>query len=85
MTIKIAVGAMCDPIYRQLKKQGVVVSASDVYHFQRAVDGFIRLRIMGCMGDKEADRIGQRLMSKIAKFVENKLADSSIGDDKQSS
>lgn len=71
--ICIHIGAMCDPIRKQLKSQGVIVSTSEVRHFQRAHDGFVQLRILGCFGDKEADRIAQRLTSKIAKFCEKKL------------
>lgn len=71
--IGIHISALSDPIKVQLKKQGIVVAASDVSHFQRAHDGFVQLRIFGCMGDKEADRIAQRLVSEISKFAENKL------------
>lgn len=72
-TIGIHIGALCDPIRKQLKAQGVIVSTSEVSHFQRAHDGFVQLKVLGCMGDKEADRIAQRLTTKIAKFCEKKL------------
>jgi|GEM_PF-6097647 len=71
--IGIHIGAMCDSIHKQLKDQGIKIPASDLSHFQRAHDGFVQLRVLGCMGDKEADRIAQRLVSKLVKFVDNKM------------
>lgn len=66
--IRITIGIMSDPIYKQLTKQGVKTTSAEVSHFQMAHDGFVQLRVLGCMGDKEADRIAQRLAGKIAKF-----------------
>lgn len=74
--IGVHIGALCDPIHKQLKAQGIKVSASDVSHFQRAHDGIVQLRVMGCMGDKERDRISQRFVNKVTnwckQFLNNK-------------
>jgi hypothetical protein len=69
--IGIHIGAMCDPIHKQLRGQGISVSKANVSHFQRAHDGFVQLRVLGCFGDKEADRIGHRLVNAITRFVKN--------------
>lgn len=73
VNIGIHIGAMCDSIRIQLKKQGIIVSTSEVSHFQRAHDGFVQLRVLGCMGDSEADRIAQRLAAKITRFCKGKI------------
>lgn len=68
LAIGLHFGAACDPIHKQLTKQGIKVKASDVSHFQRAHDGYVQLRVLGCFGDKQAERIRQQLFNKIAKF-----------------
>ena len=73
-SIGIHIGAMCDPIRKQLKAQGVIVSTSEVSHFQRAHDGIVQLSILGCIGDKEKARISQRFVSKVAKFASKKIS-----------
>lgn len=66
--IGITIGAMADPIYKQLQKQGIKVKALDVSHFQRAHDGIVQLRVLGCMGNSECKRIEQRFVNKIGNF-----------------
>lgn len=67
--ITIQFGALADPIWMQLKKQGVNVKAYDVSHFQRAVDGIAQLHFLGCMGDAEVRRTSERLVGKIGRFA----------------
>lgn len=71
--ISLHIGGFADPIWKQLKEQGVPVKVQDCVKYQKAVEGFVRLRMLGCMGDKEADRICQRLAGKILKFAKTKL------------
>lgn len=72
-TLGIQIGALSEPIHKQLNNQGIKVTASDVRHFQRAHDGFVQLRVLGCFGDKEAERIRQRLFNKILHFWQEKI------------
>lgn len=70
--IKIHIGACSSSISVQLRRQGIKVTRQDVTHFQRAHDGFVQLQILGCFGDKEAERIRQRLFNKIVHFCKQK-------------
>ena len=66
--IKIAFGAMSDPVERQLQAQGLTLGMS-APHYERAADSIVFLKIHSLLTESAANSARQKLMKDIAKNV----------------
>lgn len=63
MSIKIAFGALCDSIAKQLRTQGYRLKS--VAPYQKDADAITRLVIRGLLPDSQANAARKRLMKDI--------------------
>jgi hypothetical protein len=66
MEIKLAFGAMSDPIEKQLNEQGLTLGMA-APKFERAADCIVYLRIHGYLTDSASDKARKKLMKEIIK------------------
>lgn len=59
-------GALCDPIQKQLNKQGYVLSDKENERFQRIYDAIIMLKLHGVITDSVVLKAEQKLIKMIA-------------------
>ena len=64
--IKLAFGAMSDPLEKQLQAQGLTLGMSAPY-YERAADSILFLKIHSLLTDSAADSARKKLMKDIAK------------------
>ena len=65
MRLALSIGALADPIKKQLKAQGIDLSAKDSKALQSDVDAINRLRIRGLLTDAEGRKACQRFMNLV--------------------
>lgn len=68
-TIGIRFGALCDPISKQLKKQGFYFSRTKVKTFQKAADSITELCVMGFITERESSKLTGRIYKEIVRHV----------------
>jgi len=61
----ISFGALCDPIYKQLIKQGFNISKKDSDRLQGIADAIIMLKLHHIIPDSVARNAEQKLMKQI--------------------
>ncbi len=74
--IGLGFGILCEPISKQLKKQGFKFNSEKIKDFEKQVDAINTLRFgSGVITDSMMDKIGPKLYKKIVDHVakENKL------------
>lgn len=59
-------GALCDPLNKQLNKQGYSLSEKESERFQKIADAIIMLKIHGIIPDSVVRNAEKKLMKKIA-------------------
>lgn len=66
MKLTLEFGALCDPIAKQLRQQGVTfVPKGELEHFQLDHDALVRVTIKGYVSAAEKRRAQDRLMKVI--------------------
>jgi hypothetical protein len=68
--LKLAFGALSDPIEAQLREQGYTLADADT-KFQRAADAISYLRITGYLTDSAVNSTTKKLMKSIVKSIRN--------------
>jgi hypothetical protein len=74
-TFGIHLGALCDPIAEQLKKQGFEYDPKKAEEFQKYATAILTLRFADLLPDSVYDKINQKLFKQIQAHVikKNKL------------
>jgi len=65
MTIEIHFGALCDPIEKQLNRQGYSISEKDSKRFQDILHAIIMLKLNWVISDSTVLKAEQKLMRMI--------------------
>jgi hypothetical protein len=69
--LEVRIGAMCDPIAVQLKKQKLKFNAESLSMLQDDVDAYLRLKIRSMLSRAEANKVSKRIYLSIQKHVAN--------------
>ena len=69
--VQIAFGALADPIRRQLRAQGITVTAAKAAGIQADANAITRLSIRGLLADAEKQRARQRLMKALVRQIQS--------------
>jgi len=64
--LRIQLGAMSDPIKKQLEEQGLRASTEALRVWQRAADARVMLSVGGLLTEAESQRVGRRLLKKMS-------------------
>ena len=62
-------GAMCDPISKQIKSQGLKFNKSDMDHFEKQAEAIFRLKISSLISEAIAKKAQNKLFKKITTHV----------------
>lgn len=66
-------GALADPLYQQLREQGIEAGKVEMDNLQGCAEAIIHLRANGVIPDHIKDALQRRLMKKITEFLEAKV------------
>lgn len=62
-------GALCDPIVKQVRAQGFKIHATTAKTFQKYADAITLLRLTHYLSDGEANKARRRLADAVAKEI----------------
>ena len=62
-------GALCDPIIKQVRAQGFKIHATTAKTFQKYADAITLLRLAHYLSDAEANKARRRLANQVAREI----------------
>lgn len=71
--LKIELGALCDPIAKQLKKQGLPFDEKEVERFEKARDSITFLYFGKYISASQTHKLYQLLVNKISKHIQKEI------------
>jgi hypothetical protein len=72
MKLELHFGALVPNLGQQLFDAGVIVSGTDIKHWQKDADAIVRLNLRGLLTDSAMHSARQKLMKKIVKGAKRK-------------
>jgi hypothetical protein len=70
---RLCVGAICDPIAKQIKSQGLVINDKEALpRFQKIHDSIVMLKVHGFIPESIATKASQKLSNQIGKKLKSK-------------
>jgi len=73
-TMSLHFGALCDPIVKQLEKQGFVIPEKDGERFQMIADAITTLKLHDILPDSTVGKSHQKLMKQISNCIHSRGA-----------
>jgi hypothetical protein len=67
--LKLQIGALCEPIAKQLRAQKLKFEPERVKHLQRDADAYVRLKVRGLLNADAQRRIPELIFNKVGEHI----------------